>query len=151
MRAKKVALKRTVTPTVALDDFYIGSTVAIYGRQLQLKDFGDNHTKLRLQGQREEYVSIFDGFLLNYLRTLGIIKQEALEHMGKIIDVIYREGFRVFKLKMFKISPRDIEDFAAISKKTSRDFTEYIIAMVLQQEQCTRKWKDLMGMPVLCY
>ena len=80
-------------------------------------------------------------------RTLALIKQDAMDSMGKIIDVIFREGFRVFKLKNFRLSSRDLDDFAAISKKSSRDFTESVVAIVLQTERCVRKWKDLMGPP----
>jgi nucleoside diphosphate kinase len=80
-------------------------------------------------------------------RTLALIKQDSIDSMGKIIDIIYREGFRVYKLKNFRLSNRDLDDFAAISKKTSRDYTENVVALVLQTERCVKKWKDLMGPP----
>jgi nucleoside diphosphate kinase len=51
---------------------------------------------------------------------LALIKEDAMNHMGMIIDCIFREGFRVFKLKSFHLDRRDIEEFAEINKQPPR-------------------------------
>ena len=100
-----------------LEELYIGAVVTVNSRQLQITEFGDNYTKTRLEGQREEFVSIHSTAYL--CRTLALVKADGFNHLGRIVDAIYREGFRVFKMKMFKLSRRDLEDLAAISKKST--------------------------------
>lgn len=51
---RKTFLKRTQVPNIRLDDIYIGATVVLFSRQLQVVDFGDQYTKVRMDGQREE-------------------------------------------------------------------------------------------------
>jgi nucleoside-diphosphate kinase len=164
-----MVLKRTPTPTVKLEDLYIGAIVNMYlefssydvassfrfSRQLHVTDFGDPYTKSRLEGQREEtlalikmdaFDSIFSSSFYRISNTISTTESHGnTPDMGKIIDTIYREGFRVFKVKMFKLSDRDLEDFAAISKKSKKEFTEWFVALVLQTEGCVKKWRELMG------
>jgi nucleoside-diphosphate kinase len=86
-----VFLKRcTFTGITSLDDFFIGAVITVYGRQLKITDYADVATRKRFEVDRQ--------------RTFAMIKPDAYRHVGKIIDAIYVNGFKINKLKMSRFS-----------------------------------------------
>ena len=45
-----------------------------------------------------------------------MIKPDAVQHFGKILDLVYRNGFRVAKLKMTRLSLAEAQEFYAVHK-----------------------------------
>ena len=45
LKTKKLFLKRTKVDNVTLADLYIGSTVNLFSRQLNITDYGNSYTK----------------------------------------------------------------------------------------------------------
>ena len=45
LKTKKLFLKRTKVDNVSLSDLYIGSTINLFSRQLNITDYGNSYTK----------------------------------------------------------------------------------------------------------
>lgn len=75
----------------SLEDFFIGAMVTVYSRQLKIVDYADVATRKRFETDRQ--------------RTFAMIKPDAYKHIGKIIDAIYVNGFKISKLKMSRFTP----------------------------------------------
>eukprot|EP01116_Phalansterium_solitarium_P000328 TRINITY_DN10207_c0_g1_i1.p1 TRINITY_DN10207_c0_g1~~TRINITY_DN10207_c0_g1_i1.p1 ORF type:complete len:396 (+),score=97.31 TRINITY_DN10207_c0_g1_i1:73-1260(+) len=134
LKSKKLFLKKTAMPSLKLEDLFIGAIITVVGRQLTVTDFADENTRARFAGQREE--------------SLALIKADAFGHLGHIISIIQKESFRIFKLKMFPISKRDSDDFAALSDKPDRlplAAGSRVVAVVLQGQGAVDKWQHVMG------
>lgn len=85
-----IFLKRCSYPGVSSKEFYIGAIITVYGRQLKLIEYGDVATRKK--------------FEVDAQRTFAMIKPDAYVHMGKIIDAIYMNGFKIKRMKMSKFS-----------------------------------------------
>ncbi|PRP81883.1 hypothetical protein PROFUN_08747 [Planoprotostelium fungivorum] len=131
IRLKKPFMKRIVYPSIRLEDLYVGSVVNVSGRQLEISDTGDHNTKQKLEGSREQ--------------TLALIKPDAFEHAGKIVDAIYRDGFRIFKMKKIKLTRSELEEWASVCRRPSSEFSDVMIVIVLSAVSCVQKWLDLVG------
>lgn len=58
VKNKRTFLKRNKY-TVTLPEFYIGAQVNIFGRQLAIKSFADDFTRLKVEKKLERYVQPF--------------------------------------------------------------------------------------------
>jgi len=74
-----------------MKDLHVGSLITVQARQLKILDYGDVATRKRFEVDRQ--------------RTFAMIKPDAYVHIGKIIDAIYLNGFKISKLKMSKFTP----------------------------------------------
>ena len=76
-------LLRRIRPTEDINSelLFIGSMVTVYSRQLKIVEYGDEYTRSRMEPKSE--------------RTLALIKPEALQHLGKILNAVYMSGFHV--------------------------------------------------------
>lgn len=74
-----------------MKDLHIDALVTVQTRQLKILDYGDVATRKKFEVDRQ--------------RTFAMIKPDAYVHMGKILDAIYLNGFKVSKLKMSKFTP----------------------------------------------
>ena len=87
-------------------------------------------------------------------RTLGIIKPDAVKsrHVGEIITIIERNGFRIVAMKQRLLSQREAEEFYAIHK--DRPFFSGLvklmtegpaIVLALEREDAVARWREVMG------
>ena len=60
--------------------------MSVFGRMLKIKEYGDVATRKLFEVDRQ--------------RTFAMIKPCSYKNIGKIIDAIYVNGFRISKLKM---------------------------------------------------
>lgn len=74
-----------------MKDLYIGGIITINARQLKIVEYGDVATRKRFEVDRQ--------------RTFAMIKPDAYINIGKIIDAIYLNGFKISKLKMSRFTP----------------------------------------------
>ncbi|KAF0985200.1 hypothetical protein FDP41_000239 [Naegleria fowleri] len=129
-KTKRVFLKRSKYPEVALKDLYKGAIVTINSRQLKVKDYSDEFTRNNF-GSRKKH-------------TLAMIKPDGVVHMGEIIDRICKEGFQISKMKMTQLSIELAQKFYAIHKEKSF-YDDPIIALELVAEDAVTKWRELIG------
>lgn len=87
-------------------------------------------------------------------RTFAIIKPDAVKnkHIGEIISLIEKNGFRILGLKLRTLSRAEAEGFYAVHK--TRPFfnglvtfmTEGpVVVLALEREDAVAKWRELMG------
>jgi nucleoside-diphosphate kinase len=76
---------------VSMEELFIGSVITVFSRQLKLVEYGDLFTRQKFESKRQ--------------RTFAMIKPDAYNNTGKIIDAILQQGFMISKLKMTRFSP----------------------------------------------
>lgn len=81
-----------------------------------------------------------------------MIKPDAYTNIGKIIDAIYLNGFKISKLKMSKFTPATAQIFYGEHK--SKPFfpnlqqfitSDVVVGMELVAENAVDKWRQLIG------
>lgn len=66
-------------------------------RVLKVTDYGDVHTRARFEVDRQ--------------RTFAMIKPDAYHQMGKILDAVFQNGFKINKLKMSRFTADTATNF----------------------------------------
>jgi nucleoside-diphosphate kinase len=121
-----------------MDDFFIGAVLTVYGRQLKITDYGDVATRKRFEVDRQ--------------RTFAMIKPDAYRHMGKIIDAICVNGFKINKLKMSRFSYETSQVFYGehVGKPFFPNLQKFItsdvvVGMELVADSAVDKWRAFIG------
>ncbi len=87
-------------------------------------------------------------------QTLAIIKPDAVKKkiIGRIIQRIEDEGFRIREMKLMRLTKQQAEGFYAVHKNKPffSSLTEFmssgeIVVMVLERERAIAHWRDVMG------
>ena len=87
-------------------------------------------------------------------RTFAIIKPDAVERnlIGKILERIESNGFRIAAMKKNQLSKTQAEGFYYVHKERPffASLTEFmcsgpIVLLVLEKERAISAWRDLMG------
>jgi len=87
-------------------------------------------------------------------KTLAIIKPDAVKKkvVGKIIQRIEEEGFKISSLKMLHLTKEEAEGFYIVHKAkpfygSLTDFMSSgeIVVMILEGESAIEKWRKTMG------
>eukprot|EP00753_Platysulcus_tardus_P002553 PLAT11672.1.p1 GENE.PLAT11672.1~~PLAT11672.1.p1 ORF type:complete len:385 (-),score=132.72 PLAT11672.1:131-1255(-) len=135
---RRMFLKKCPYPAVELKDLFIGATVTVYARQLNLVDYADEYTRSRLEVKRQ--------------RTLAIVKPDAYQSIGKIVDAAADAGFIVGQMKMVKLSMADARAFYAehegrpfFADLTAFMSSDVCVAMELVGEDAIAGWRALIG------
>lgn len=96
LKTHKKFLKRTLVPSVTLNDLYVGNSITVYARQLKVVGFADGFTKQRLGNLQDS--------------TVVVCPPTAYENVGKILDAVHKAKFKVANLKMFRLPRRLAEN-----------------------------------------
>lgn len=135
IKNQKIFLKRIVNPEIKSSKLYIGSDITIYSRQYKVVAFADEFTKKAL----EEYRS----------STFAMILPPAYMSMGKIIDIIENNGFIINKLKMNKLSSKEISNFLKIhnTNEVSGELiaSDFVVGMELVKANSVAELKKLIS------
>ena len=83
-------LKRCEIPSITLKDLFIGSIITVFAGQIKLLEYGDVNTRSKLE--------ITKG------KTFAMVKPDAYNNIGKIVDAIEKSGFNITNLKMTKFT-----------------------------------------------
>lgn len=59
-------------------------------------------------------------FGISSLRTLAIIKPDAVRYLGDIISAIYENGFTIARMRMIRLSQNEVMHF--YSEHKAKDF-----------------------------
>ncbi len=87
-------------------------------------------------------------------KTLAIIKPDAVERnlIGKILDRIESNGFKIVGIKMTTLSQKEAQGFYHVHKERPffKDLTQYmssgpVVLLVLAKESSIAAWRELMG------
>ncbi|XP_053671100.1 nucleoside diphosphate kinase 7 [Anopheles nili] len=97
LKTRKTFLRRTKIEELNENDFFIGAKLLIFGKQIHIIDYGDAKTRNKKADQQLSF---------------GMIKADALLHIGEILSKIYKTGLGVRRLAMLKID----ENYSSILK-----------------------------------
>ena len=104
IKSKKLFLKKSpCPPEVRSSDFFIGNKILLYGRELDIVEFGDGTTRSELEYQKQN--------------TLIILPPETYTSWGKIIDAIQtstRTGMVIGNMKTAVLSKNIAENVCTI-------------------------------------
>jgi nucleoside-diphosphate kinase len=87
-------------------------------------------------------------------RTFAIIKPDAVAngHVGEILTIIERNGFRIVAMKMRTLSTAEAEAFYSVHKERGffpglvKFMTEgRVVVLALERENAVKTWRDVMG------
>lgn len=138
VKNKKVFLKRIQYSNLQLKDLFSGAEISIYSRKLKITEYCDTFTKQVFEESRKS--------------TYGMIKPDAYLNMGKIIDMIYSNGFIISKLKMAKFRKEDAQEF--YKEHTGKDFFEglcefvcsdYAVGLEVVGKDIIQSWRSFIG------
>ncbi len=96
-----------------MDQLYVGATANIHSRMYKVVDYGDDFTR--------KYFAPF------VQKTFAMIKPNAFENMGKIIDVILQTELKISKLKIVRLTKADAEKFYAVHR--DRPFFRFLFCI----------------------
>ena len=83
-------LKRCEIPSITLKDLYIGSIITVFAGQIKLLEYG--------------YVNIRSKLEITNGKTFAMVRPDAYNNIGKIVDAIEKSGFNITNLKMTKFT-----------------------------------------------
>ncbi|CAG9327550.1 NME7_4 [Blepharisma stoltei] len=138
LKNRRVFLKRCQYPSLALSDLYLQATITIFSRQLKVVDYGDVFSRSRFEAERG--------------RTFAMIKPDAYNHIGKIVDRILEAGFRISNIRMVRFSTENARQFYA--EHAGKPFydglvgfmsSDVVVGMELVAVDAVPKWRSLMG------
>ncbi|KAK1167760.1 nucleoside diphosphate kinase 7-like isoform X2 [Acipenser oxyrinchus oxyrinchus] len=131
-------LRRTKYDDIKLQDLFVGNRLNVFSRQLHLIEYGDQYTASKL-GSRKE-------------KTLAMIKPDATDKIGTIIQLIYDAGLTVTKAKMTALSRKEAMDFYAEhqSKSFFNNLVQFVtsgpvVAMEILGDEAVTAWRRLLG------
>ena len=121
-----------------MKDLYIGAEVTVFSRKLKIVEYCDSFTR--------------DVFEVARKTTYGMIKPDSYLNIGKIIDMVYQNGFSLSKLKMVKLSRETVQEFYA--EHRGKPFYEnlcnfmssdYTVGMEIVGSDIINSWRKFIG------
>nr|KAG5687916.1 hypothetical protein BaRGS_014365 [Batillaria attramentaria] len=139
IKNRKMFLRASVKDqNLTLSDLYIGSCINVCGRMLNVVDYGDQYTRSKLCNKKE--------------KTFAMIKPDAVDKLGQILDGIYQRGFLITRLRMVYLE----RDQALVFYEEHRNkpflstLLDYvtsgpIVAFEIVGENAVGAWRDAIG------
>ena len=131
-------MKRYPQSGIDMKALYPGAIIVIQGRQLKIIEYGDVATRKRFEVDRQ--------------RTFAMIKPDAYTNIGKIIDAIYLNDFKISKLKMSRFNTTSVSVFYGEHKAkpffpTLQQFitSDVVVGLELVADNAITKWRELIG------
>lgn len=135
---RRMFLRRHKTEGLRLEDMYIGKTMNIQSRQLTCVDYGDDYTRHKLNNKQE--------------RTLGLIKPDAINRLGQIVEMVQQAGFLITRLKKCSLTRNEAMEFYAEHQHRAffNDLVNFmssgpVLAMELMGDGAISKWRNFIG------
>lgn len=57
VKNRRTFLKRSKVEDLKVEMYYVGSKVTVFGRQLDITDYGDAHTQKQLENEQQRYAA----------------------------------------------------------------------------------------------
>ena len=130
-----IILKSIVNPEIKSSTLYLGSEITIYSLQYKIIAYADEFTKKALEEMRT--------------LTFAMILPPAYMSIGKIIDIIQTNGFAVSKLKMSKLSTKEVLNYLKIHN--TNDVTlellgsDFVVGMELVKANAIAELKKILN------
>ena len=131
----RIFLKRIVNPEIKSSTLYLGSEISIYSRQYKIIAYADEFTKKALEEMRAS--------------TFAMILPPAYMSIGKIIDIVQSNGFAISKLKMNKLSTKEVLNYLKIhnTNDISPELlgSDFVVGMELVKANAVAELKKILN------
>lgn len=131
-------LKRSEYADITMANIYVGATITVLARQLKIIDYGDEYTRKILTDQKG--------------RTLAMIKPDAYNNIGQILDAVGKSGLIIGKLKMIRMDASSAAEFCCGQdpeglgpEDASHLSTDVCVVMELIGKDAVAIWQQMMG------
>eukprot|EP01135_Chromosphaera_perkinsii_P007477 Nk52_evm1s875 gene=Nk52_evmTU1s875 len=130
LKSHRTFLKKVPYDGLKLADFYIGGTVNIYSRQLEIVGFGDNYTSRALSPKRES--------------VLFLVKHSGVDTwLGNILDIITEKEIFISKLKMGFLNPNAVSSIFPDCESAASLVESPVVIMQLMTQDALAKVKEM--------
>lgn len=134
VKSRKMFLKKSVCPPeISREDFFVGSKILLYSRELEIVDYGDSSTKQKLHHQIQQ--------------CMVLMTASSYKDWGHLITDITSENMTMVCIKSFIHSPNIADSICDIlheSQRCSSDFSEGVsLALMLHGENGFDKLNSL--------
>uniref|UniRef100_A0A8C7LLH5 Nucleoside diphosphate kinase homolog 7 n=1 Tax=Oncorhynchus mykiss TaxID=8022 RepID=A0A8C7LLH5_ONCMY len=138
VKNQRTFLRRTKYDELHQEDLFVGNRVNVFSRQLDLIGYGDQYTGNKLGSKKE--------------RTLAMIKPDAVNKMGDILQMINDANLILTKAKMTKLTWKQAADFYTEhqSKSFFNNLVQFmtsgpVVAMELMGDEAVSVWRRILG------
>ncbi|XP_050084093.1 dynein axonemal heavy chain 6 [Anopheles aquasalis] len=142
VKTRKTFLRRTKIEELSENDFFIGAKLLIFGKHIDILDFGDQKTRSKKANEQLSF---------------GMIKAEALLHLGEILSKIHEAGLGVRRLAMLKID----ENYSSMLKSVRSDTSglsylmdcmpsQSFVALEIIGKNAYNQYRELCGPESVC-
>lgn len=137
VKTKKTFLRRTTCEGIQAKDFYVGSTVTVYSRNIKIIDFADETTKIKLQTKTQ--------------KTFALVKPDVMDKMGEILKRIMTSNFHIANIKMVKLTKEQATEFCQGKESAQMPYivnfltSDSILALEILGDDAITQWLKLIG------
>ncbi|KAK7090223.1 nucleoside diphosphate kinase homolog 7-like isoform X2 [Littorina saxatilis] len=139
IKNRKMFLRTSVKENnISPADLYLGNSINVCGRLLNIVDYGDDYTRRKLSAKKE--------------RTLGMIKPDAVDKLGQILDKICQKGFLISRLRMCRMNRNQALSFYQEhqSKPFLNALLDYVtsgpvVTFEIVGENAVGAWREAIG------
>ena len=135
---KKLCLRRTRCDTISRSDIFIGNSVRIYGRNVQIKEFANKFTRDVMEREMEH--------------TFALIKPGNLDSLGSYVNEIHARKFKILRMRMRTMSRKEALDFYENRKgdvflpfTIENMVTGPLIGIELVGRNAVKRWREEIG------
>lgn len=138
IKNRRLFLKRSPVDNLKLKDLYIGATINVLSRHLNIVDYSDEATRKALGSVNE--------------KTLAVIKPDAMSKMGVILDRVISEGYIISNARMVQLVRREVAELYAAHK--GKDFFDGLLDLmteapvllfVITGPNAVERWREIIG------
>ncbi|GJQ81461.1 nmdyn-D7 [Trypoxylus dichotomus] len=120
------------------DEDFNRANLRVYGRQIEIVDYADTHTKNFVSKTKEH--------------TFALVKTSAVEKLGEIVNEIQDLGFTICRMRMSVFSRREALNFYEQRKgdvflpfTIEHLISGLIVGLELVGENVIQRWREAMG------
>ena len=137
-RTNRTYLKRTQVSTISCKDLALGNQVTVFGRHMRIVEYANKKTR-----------ALFDE---DSQSTLALVKPAAVQHLGKILQIVEKQGLRVTRARMVQLERHEAGTFLSESQQHCQAAEEVssltagpCVALQLTGRDAVQLWRALMG------
>ncbi|XP_037086316.1 nucleoside diphosphate kinase 7-like [Pollicipes pollicipes] len=137
-RTNRTFLKRTQVSTIGCKDLSLGSHITILGRHMRIVEYANERTRTFFEEDSQT--------------TFALVKPAAVQHLGKILQIIESEGLKITRARMVQLERHEADRFFAEEQAhcQAAELLAYLtagpcVALQLTGRDAVLRWRSLMG------
>lgn len=138
IKKHRLFLKRNKCHQVVLKDLFVGNSVNIFSRQINITDYGDSTTQQRLSVKMQ--------------KTFGLIKPNQIRNLGAVLEAVHEGGFTISRMRMINLTRdqgldlyRDMNETARQSEMITELLSGPVVVLELLGNSAIQSWYNFVG------